>query len=354
MIDNKKIYTLKSCLVEVAKLYDNNKSNVYIGIIRQVDIENLNMVHFYSNSNFNNLMEEIRKIRHNNINGGPVIFHNKYFLPINGTNISNEEKLFFIYKKSQGVSLSTMITDNENPIRCHSKGVILLLKQISSGLNFLHDKDIVHGELTPDCIHLSIDGTWKISYVGFFYILSHLRSSSELREYITLYYKSPDAIQTNYIFTKEEDVWAFSIIIYNIYCDFKDYYFENLDPILQCEPDLCLLNIFENYGPFGEADKMPKSLFNMCAGGIWKRKEERMTMDVIYEYIKTLTLDDNNNIICSDENLNSEFIENVISRIDSYQKPNYDEVVYIFQTMVEKIFSHNDLSLQLKEEYDYI
>uniref|UniRef100_A0A0K0E1Q5 Protein kinase domain-containing protein n=1 Tax=Strongyloides stercoralis TaxID=6248 RepID=A0A0K0E1Q5_STRER len=353
MIDNKKIYTIKSCLIDICNLYNAYQNNTYVGIIRQVEIDKLNMTYFYSNSQFNELMEELRTIRHPNINGGPIIFHNKYFLPINDISITNEERLFFIYKKAQGIPLIDVMTDDSNPLRGNNEAVITLLTQLSDGLNYLHNKDIVHGELTPDCIYLQSNGMWAISYVGFFPTLSHLRCPGELRESITLYFKSPDAVQTNHIFTKEEDVWAFSIIIYNIYCDFDDYYFENLDPILQCEPDLCLLNIFENYGPFKGKNLIPEALYNLCAGGIWKKKEERITMNDIYEYIKTLTID-NDKIIGSDKNFNYEFAGNIASTIDSSQKPNYDEALYIFQTMIEKIFTHNNVTLQFDEEYDGI
>uniref|UniRef100_A0A0N5BM80 Protein kinase domain-containing protein n=1 Tax=Strongyloides papillosus TaxID=174720 RepID=A0A0N5BM80_STREA len=352
MIDNKKIYTLKSCLVEATKMYDSSRSKLYVAMIRQVDIENLNMVYFYSNAHFNDLMEEMRQIRHPNINGGPIIFHNKYFLPFNSTNITKEEKLFFIYKKSQGICLTDIITEDDKPLRYKNEAVFALLEQVTSGLNYLHNKDIAHGELTPDCIHLRYDGVWIISYVGFFTILSHLQYSSDLREKISLYFKSPEVIQTNDIFCKEEDVWALGVIIYNIYCGFDDYYFENLEPILQCEPELCLLNMFENFGPFSGQKKIPKTFFNICAGGIWKKKEERVSIDILYKLMQSLSVDSDGEIICSDEDLYNEFVYNITSTIDSFQKPNYDEAMYIYQTMLEKICSHTTLTTPLGEE-DY-
>uniref|UniRef100_A0A0N4ZYX6 Protein kinase domain-containing protein n=1 Tax=Parastrongyloides trichosuri TaxID=131310 RepID=A0A0N4ZYX6_PARTI len=350
MIDEKKVYTLKSCLVEISRMDDPDNTKFYNGIIRQVEVAPLNMVYFYSNGQFNEFMDQLRQIRHLNINGGPLIFHNKYFLPSDIKKIGEEERLFFVYKRSTGISLTDIITHEKKILQKNGDAVLSLLEQIANALTYLHSKEIVHGELTPDCIHLQEDGRWVISYTGFFTILSHLRSPSDLREQISLYFKSPDSIQSNEIFTKEEDVWAFGIIMYNIYNEFYDYYYECLHPSEQCEPEFCLLQMFENYGPFRCSNKMPETLFNLCAGGIWKKKEERVPIDILYKIIKHLKTNDEGEIICIDDSLYAEVIQNIPSLINPTQKPNYDEALFSFQSTLDKICSQNESNMFLDED----
>ncbi|CEF62668.1 Protein kinase domain and Serine/threonine-/dual specificity protein kinase, catalytic domain and Protein kinase-like domain-containing protein [Strongyloides ratti] len=287
------------------------------------------MIVFHEDEDFNRHLEDIRQIRHKNIEGGPIIFYNEYFITLN---LQTEQRLLFVYKESDGISLSEILYVDNNFFKKNTTSALQLLKQIGDGLLYLHRRNIVHGEIHPDNIVLTKTGIYKLINCCFFHILSHLKPQNKLREMKCLYYNSPESIFTEKIITKEEDVWAFGIIIYNLYNGFDEYYFKNLHPMYQTEPDACLIHMFKNYGPFcGQQNDMPNVFYNICAGGIWKRNIERVNMKVLMQLINSIEYCYKvQNFICNEKYLYYE----IISRISS----NKEDYLYLYRYLVWREF----------------
>uniref|UniRef100_A0A0K0E093 Plug_translocon domain-containing protein n=1 Tax=Strongyloides stercoralis TaxID=6248 RepID=A0A0K0E093_STRER len=328
-IDKKKIYTLKTCDVTARDSSNSTVEMKYKATIRQIGVEKLNMTVFHEDEDFNRHLEDIRQIRHQNIEGGPIVFFNEYFVTLN---LQQESRLLFVYKECDGVSLSEIMYTDSNFFKKNTTLVLQLLKNIGDGLLYLHQRHMVHGELHPDNIMLSKNGVYKLINSCFFHILSHLKPQNKLREMKCLYYNSPETIFTEKVITKEEDVWAFGVIIYNLYYGFEDYYFKNLNPMYQTEPDACLIHIFKNYNPFSNIEnKIPSVLYNICAGGIWKPIIERANMKVVMKLINKIEFcSSTQNFVCNEKELYDE----IVSRIVKYDK-NY---LYLYRYLVWRYF----------------
>uniref|UniRef100_A0A0N4ZYT7 Protein kinase domain-containing protein n=1 Tax=Parastrongyloides trichosuri TaxID=131310 RepID=A0A0N4ZYT7_PARTI len=278
--NDKKLYTRKSCDVIARNSIDPTKEIRYKAYIKQVDVEKLNMTTFYENEDFNRHLEEIRLIRHINITSSPIVFHNEYMLPVN---LVATQRVFFVYKDYDGTRLGDILECEENFYQDNPISALKLLQHVGEGLLYLHQKGMVHGDVNPDNIILCTDGNYKLADTCYLHILSHLRPQNKIRELKSLNYCSPDAITTSKVVTKEEDVWAYGVIIYNLYFKRSSYYFNKLNPYYQIEPELCLLHMFQNFGPFitNKNNNMPTIFYTLCAGAIWRPIIDRAKMQTI-------------------------------------------------------------------------
>ena len=96
----------------------------------------------------------------------------------------------------------------------NQKLVYHIIKEVSLGLKEIHNKNIIHGNLTPDNLYFTKDNKLKLGNFGIFSKLSNYN------EYITsknnyYNYLSPEFIKDETI-TNKVDIWALGCIIYEI------------------------------------------------------------------------------------------------------------------------------------------
>uniref|UniRef100_A0AC35TUP7 Protein kinase domain-containing protein n=1 Tax=Rhabditophanes sp. KR3021 TaxID=114890 RepID=A0AC35TUP7_9BILA len=291
MIDGKHVYTLKDCDV-VIKTFNGKmegKQASYDGVLRQIETSKLSKSIFYSSVQFNDYIEALRLLKHRNLHSGPIIFLNTHFLPqINFKDV--EERLFFVYKSYKGGRMLTELVLDKHNLFAKSLGSVLsMIEQVCEGLACLHSQGLTHGNLTLNNIILFPNGIYQLVDVGFFPVLCKLKPKIELKELVYLHFKPPEFLWADKIFTQEADVWALGIIIYGVYFGAEQaYYFEDIHPVLQYSNDFCLIGMFENYGPFGDDKGMPKMLYTLIAGGIFKPTEERVDIFLILNYVRAI------------------------------------------------------------------
>ncbi|WP_227992531.1 bifunctional protein-serine/threonine kinase/phosphatase [Shewanella sp. YLB-07] len=123
--------------------------------------------------------------------------------------------LYYVTEHLNGMSLSTWITRNP---KASVQEVLLLLKQIESGVRAFHRKETIHQDLKPDNILLTYEGQIKLIDFGSCHIKGIAEIATPLqRDSIlgTADYSAPESV-LGYRVTNKADLFSMAVITFEM------------------------------------------------------------------------------------------------------------------------------------------
>lgn len=290
--------------ISIRSIDDDNNNNynstdVKLEISREVDI--------------------ISKINH------PSILKFIFFSP---HNYKNKQKPVIITELASNGTLSDFISEKPK-IKLNATQKLIIVYGICSGMSYLHSHDIIHRDLKPENILIDDFLFPKISDFG----LSKIKNSSRGQINIessqnalkgTPAYMAPE-IWLNREYSKSSDVYAFSIILYEI--------FSNEKPFQNCGFYQILVNVSKGNRPKINED-VPKS-FKTLIKSCWNENpQNRPTFYQIFTQLKT----DKEFIT---ENVNENEFKKYIEFIENY-KISFNQNNSNFEFAKVKIDENNE------------
>ncbi|WP_083699840.1 bifunctional protein-serine/threonine kinase/phosphatase [Shewanella sp. UCD-KL12] len=123
--------------------------------------------------------------------------------------------LYYVTEHLNGISLATWIARNP---KASVQEVLLLLKQIETGVRAFHRKETIHQDLKPDNILLTYEGQVKIIDFGSCYIKGIAEIATPLERDIilgTADYSAPESV-LGYRVTNKADLFSMAVLTYEM------------------------------------------------------------------------------------------------------------------------------------------
>lgn len=144
--------------------------------------------------------------------------------------------------------------------------------QIANGLEYLHENQIIHGDLKPSNILFFKSGVVKLGDVG---LGKHLNKDGHLNDvfdYQYLEWIAPEVI-SNPIVSKQSDAWSLGCILY--------YLFSNGNHPFQSKPRTmtsCITNILKDEIVQHDESIVPQFVYNRVRKLTWLDPNKRSTV----------------------------------------------------------------------------
>lgn len=128
---------------------------------------------------------------------------------------ASSQEYFITMELVEGSTLTASISDAaENKLKLEEK--LRIVYEIASGMAFAHRRKVIHRDLKPDNILLTLDNEVKIGDFGIAQALKQLSdNSSDGRVLGTPYYMSPEQFRSE-VLDERSDVYSFGILAYQI------------------------------------------------------------------------------------------------------------------------------------------
>lgn len=287
----------------------------------------INKLEAYSEQELLNMSREVSII--SKINHPSVL----KFIGFNTKSFNKKSKPVIITEYALNGSLSDFISryakDNFKPTH-----KLIIIYGIASGMSYLHSHEIIHRDLKPDNILIDYNYLPKISDFGLSKVKStnnDLQNSKENKPKGTPIYISPE-IWEKQEYSKASDVYAFSLIVYEI--------ITNLKPFENCNIYQIMMNVSKGDRPELNST-IPKSYQDLIKDCWSQNPEQRPTFDQIVDKLA------NDKGFITDEINYQEYL-NYIEYIKNH-KVSFDSSKIVFN--FERFFNQNK---QLKLSIDKI
>ena len=218
--------------------------------------------------------EELEKIENevknlSTINSEYVINYVKCFVKNNNFNL--------VMEYCEDINLRQLINKYKNEKEfIKQKNVYYLIKYICLGIKAIHDKRIIHGNITPENIYITKDKKIKLGNFSIFKQLNNYNDYLESNNINYNNYIAPEIIKEESI-TNKVDIWSLGCIIYELCSLELCFYSENI---------VCLNNkIINEKHPKINMKIYESEIQNIIDSCLNKEPKERPTIDQIYEII---------------------------------------------------------------------
>ncbi|KXN85156.1 Serine/threonine-protein kinase HT1 [Leucoagaricus sp. SymC.cos] len=228
---------------------------------------------------------------------------------------------------------------------------LLLLSDVSAGLEFLHRSKIIHADLKACNVLVSDDGRAMITDFG----ASHIAltcSDTSTQTAISPQWTAPELLKSDLARpTQASDVWAFGCVIYEAMTDKTPFY--NMTPLQALSTlmkgKITPLRADPNRGAI-QIDKPLKMLMTQC----WAFDEkERPTAEAIMRFFEDLQLQDNRPLPTTDH-----FALTSVHRANADIPINYERVYQILDQVLlaplPEVEDENDDDADREEEVEEV
>ncbi|KAG1663773.1 hypothetical protein FOA52_011824 [Chlamydomonas sp. UWO 241] len=138
---------------------------------------------------------------------------------------SSDWKLYLVQEYCNASLQDAMVTKllhNKETMQPDMDLVLSILMDIARGLQYIHDKNIIHGDLTPGNVLLKHDSSSVIGVVGKITDFGLCSTIDPTRTHIsnitngTPYYVAPEVVECGML-TKTSDVYSFGVLMWELY-----------------------------------------------------------------------------------------------------------------------------------------
>ncbi|OII72341.1 cyclin-dependent kinase A-1 [Cryptosporidium andersoni] len=133
---------------------------------------------------------------------------NKYIIELEGVIRDKGTNMVYMVLEYVPFTLEVLINKSD---QLSIEGKIKIIYQILKGVEYLHNKDIVHCDLKPMNILIDKYNNIKICDFGMARKLDLLDSCGDFRA-TTLWYRSPEILLGDFNYTKSSDIWSIGCI----------------------------------------------------------------------------------------------------------------------------------------------
>lgn len=194
--------------------------------------------------------------------------------------IFNTEKSFYlIMENCNGGSLSNKIEERINHDKPFDENILSeIIRQISSAIKYIHDRNICHRDIKPDNICFTKIGSMENNTVKLIdFGLGKMMKVNEKTDSIvgSPLYVAPEVLSKNY--TKKCDIWSLGVIIFLLVGGYPPFLGEN-----NGETNIKILSMkyeFKESG-FKNASEDVKDLIRHCL----VKEDERYTIEQVLEH----------------------------------------------------------------------
>ncbi|ETW57450.1 CMGC/CDK protein kinase [Plasmodium falciparum Palo Alto/Uganda] len=174
-----------------------------------------------------------------------------------------------------------MILDNKSPSFTISE-LKCLLKQLLSGINYLHRNWVMHRDLKPTNLLYSNKGILKICDFGMARKFGHVTNHNFTKNVVTLWYRAPELLLGEQCYTNKIDIWSAGCIFAEMIL--KKPLFVGENEIDQLFKILCLLGLpdKESYPEFYEYSFISKNK------ELFKKKKIKMNVNNIRSHFPNI------------------------------------------------------------------
>ncbi|MBR4795259.1 MAG: serine/threonine protein kinase, partial [Lachnospiraceae bacterium] len=130
---------------------------------------------------------------------------------VNVYDVGSENKLHYIVMEYvEGITLKTYIEKCE---RISVKESLAIAIQVANGIRAAHNKGIIHRDIKPQNIMVSIDGKAKVTDFGIARATTSNTISSDVMG--SVHYTSPEQARNGFVDAKS-DIYSFGIVMYEM------------------------------------------------------------------------------------------------------------------------------------------
>lgn len=193
----------------------------------------------------------------------------------------SKNNVLFIYEYIEGISLREF-TDSNPKVRL---GVaVYIFTSLLKGLEFSHSKNIIHHDISPRNIILSIHGEVKILDFGLAKLQgSHQAELSEISGSISYY--DPYLIQNRKSYDKEADLYSAILIFYELLTGRR--FFPSSSPLETID----FLKGFQSVDDIDLEDIDDDKLREIIRYGLYSKREKRLSISEIKERLKDFKIE---------------------------------------------------------------
>ena len=283
----------------------------------------------------------VREVDYNSRMNHPSVLK---FFGYSNTDFEGKPKPVIVTEYCKNLALSTFIESlNEDPNVWNDTRKLITIFGIASGMKYLHENNIIHRDLKPDNILMDDNLCPKIADFGFSKrIDSNGNSISTIESQKcakgTPIFIAPEVFMTNES-TKESDVYAFGILVYEIVT--------NLIPYEGLRYEQLVIYVSKGNRPLfvNENDNDPyQNLIRKC----WSNDpKDRPTFNEIVEELKS-----NQNFITSDVNEKEYkmYVDYIEKSPSSFINPGIIRIEDYIDVSATKTFSNIDIKDYLEQK----
>jgi len=215
-----------------------------------------------------NEIDTMSQIRHRNI----VQLH---------SSMQDKNTVYIVFDLYTGSSLRALLSLNNKKKRRMSEMYIKkITSQVCSALQYIHDREIIHGDLKPENIMFKEEGSHTIKIINFGLSLKTGSGARSSRRAGTPPYMAPE-IWLGLSYTNTIDIWSFGIISFEMALGYLPFMQRSLDGL----KNLVVSGLRERgtgKGPYIPKDVISDAFADFIATCLTTRVDHRPTADELH------------------------------------------------------------------------
>lgn len=128
-----------------------------------------------------------------------------------------------VWDKDEMYIVTEWVGENIAEVTLKPNKIKLWMFQLLSAIQFLHENKIMHRDLKPSNILVNNDNL----IIADFGLAKHIINQSLTPKVVTIWYRAPEILTTNYHYNESIDIWSLGCIFAEIICGFPIFAFGN-------------------------------------------------------------------------------------------------------------------------------
>jgi len=190
-----------------------------------------------------------------------------------GSYLVGNDQVWVVMELMTGGCLTDIITDES--IKMSENSIGQVVKQVLEGLDYIHQKHIIHRDIKSDNILIGAQGEVKIADFGY---AAQLIKSARVRQTVcgTPYWMAPEVIKGN-AYTQNVDIWSLGVMMIELA--------ESEPPYFEFDPIRALFKITtEGLPPLKQQDKWTPEFRDFLAKCVTRDADKRPNAEQLLDH----------------------------------------------------------------------